>query len=57
MYKTIRPINEIAPQVVIRTDDGAFIPFDPANTDYAEYLAWLDAGNTPQPADEQGAQL
>jgi hypothetical protein len=23
------------------------IPFDPANTDYAEYLKWLDAGNTP----------
>ena len=26
--------------------------FDPANTDYAEYLKWLEAGNTPLPADE-----
>jgi len=30
------------------------IPFNPENSDYAEYLKWLEAGNTPLPADEQG---
>ena len=34
-----------------RIADNAFIPFDPANTDYQKYLEWLAAGNLPIPAD------
>jgi hypothetical protein len=37
-------------QGVYRLLDNAFIPFDPANTDYIAYLKWLAEGNTPEEA-------
>ena len=42
--------NELAP-CVQKLDGAVFIPFDPDNTSYQEYLAWLAEGNTPLPAD------
>jgi hypothetical protein len=35
------------PTTIQRDEDGAFIPFDPDNIDYQDYLAWLDEGNAP----------
>jgi len=50
MYKQVS-LKGVIQDVVLRTTDGAYIPFDPDNTDYQEYLKWLEAGNTPQTAD------
>ena len=53
MYQLIK--NQITgemAQVIKRIADNAFIPTDPDNTDYQEYLRWLEAGNTPEPAEE-----
>jgi len=51
MYKLkANPFTNVIDSVV-RSSDNAIIPFDPANTDYQAYLKWLEAGNTPLPAE------
>lgn len=41
--------NQVSETTIQRDEDGAFIPFDDANTDYRAYKAWLDEGNQPSP--------
>ena len=43
--------------IILRIADNAFIPPDPANTDYAAYLQWVEQGGTPEPAPEPVAPV
>lgn len=52
MYKQLKFLPGAEPSSILRTVDGAHIPFDPANTDYQKYLEWVAEGNEPLPADE-----
>jgi hypothetical protein len=52
MYKLYKLPDGTYPKIVLRVADNAFIPFDLANGEYQQYLAWLEAGNQPLPADE-----
>lgn len=38
-------------QTILRTSDNAYIPADGKNKDYQAYQLWLEAGNTPLPAE------
>lgn len=53
MYRRTKNIDgELKDNEVLRIADNAFIPFNHANTDYQQYLAWLAEGNEPKQADE-----
>ena len=51
-YKLVKTADGEILDIVQRLNDTAFIPMDPANKDYQEYLEWLAEGNEPLPADE-----
>jgi hypothetical protein len=54
MYQQINPMFDGQPaQCIKRLSDNAFIPFDPMNSDYQEFLRWCEAGNEPLPPDSQ----
>jgi hypothetical protein len=53
MYQQLTdPAKGQSAQVIKRLSDNAFIPFDPQNRDYAEYLKWLEEGNVPESAEK-----
>lgn len=51
MYQAVNDPISGEPCAIKRAADGAFIPLDPDNRDYQEYLAWQAEGNTPDPAE------
>ena len=52
-YKKLKdPVdNTEETNLILRKEDGAFIPFDETNSDYQQYKLWLADGNTPEDAD------
>jgi hypothetical protein len=55
MYKQYKnPDGSTNQHAIIRTTDMVCIPFDPANTDYQQYLKFLEEGGQPLPADDNG---
>ena len=50
-YKQCKNPEGTIANCIKRLSDGTLIPFDQANTDYQEYLAWLAEGNTPEEAE------
>jgi len=49
-------LSEQSPVMIVQLQNGApvlSIPEDPDNTDYQQYLKWLEEGNKPLPADPQ----
>jgi hypothetical protein len=51
MYKLLPVIEDMQPSAIKRLADNAFIPFDPANTDYAEFKKAVAEGAELQDAD------
>jgi hypothetical protein len=43
--------TDINPNLIFKLPDNAYIPNDPANTDWQAYQVWLAAGNKPLPPD------
>ena len=50
-YQLVKTPFENSYRVVKDLENNTYIPFDSANTDYQQYLKWLEEGNEPLPPD------
>jgi hypothetical protein len=58
MYQEIKYLNGKVLSIKKLADENGvelFIPLELDNTDYQQYLKWVEEGNTPLPADEGAA--
>lgn len=47
-YKIVTFTNLLGTSRMILRSDGTYIPFDPDNTQYQEYLVWVADGNVAE---------
>jgi hypothetical protein len=40
--------SQFGPTIIVHLENNWFIPADPANSDYQQYLAWVAEGNTAE---------
>ena len=50
-YKKVNILGGSTLSCIKDTETNAIIPLDTANTDYQNYLKWVEAGNTAEAAD------
>ena len=55
MYKLINVDGKLACIEKLVDGQSTIMPINPDNTDYQQYLKWVEEGNTPLPADEGAA--
>jgi hypothetical protein len=55
MYKQYKNLDGSIGNGVIRSSDGAVIPFDPDNIDAQAFAKWLKDGGTPESAEDGGS--
>jgi hypothetical protein len=54
IFKMLPKLNEIDPQIYARIDDDGLCRLT-CTAEYPEFQAWIEAGHTPLPPEEEGA--
>jgi len=57
MYKLLPKSWRGESSTILRLSDSTYIPMSEDNTDYQQYLKWVEEGNSPLPADVEASPI